>query len=344
MAQCPAGYAPRLFWPSSHFYGFMGNERNLWRSLCRERESCWATATDRRQLFPLAAPGTMVTPFFVSAPGSTWWIPLEVAPVQKIGVTAKGYFTSNRAYPRQASSSIFNCLPNWLDFMNSRVDATCTREPVEPETTFVQWNEESGKGQRSVAVSTVGQGGRGQRSVAVSTVLGEIASDDIFIRTLKCYSRQETFIINISKTTKMLSLHRSQIDAKFKATIDRNLIQYFLRHENFKRSMMPRKAFPHLRVAPRQPTIFYVARFNRKGNDWPIQMTFAIYSHSKQINKSKTNRKVDSTMSNVTSPKILVISMILDLTPLYASIPLAKQYPFAEHAVTKSVLPHSGVQ
>lgn len=147
MAQCPAGYAPRLFWPSSHFYGFMGNERNLWCSvyratqrsprhfclfvgrgriaisyrpaagsslslplpppppppplfsshsfsstphncssyfpkLCRERESCWATATDRRQLFPLAAPGTMVTPFFVSAPGSTRWIPLEVALVQ----------------------------------------------------------------------------------------------------------------------------------------------------------------------------------------------------------------------------------------------------------------------
>lgn len=31
MVQCPTGYAPRLFWPGSHFYGFMGTERNLWR-------------------------------------------------------------------------------------------------------------------------------------------------------------------------------------------------------------------------------------------------------------------------------------------------------------------------
>lgn len=31
MAQCPTGYTPRLFWPGSHFYGFMGRERNLWR-------------------------------------------------------------------------------------------------------------------------------------------------------------------------------------------------------------------------------------------------------------------------------------------------------------------------
>lgn len=31
MAQCPTGYAPRLFWPGSHFYGFTGNGRNLWR-------------------------------------------------------------------------------------------------------------------------------------------------------------------------------------------------------------------------------------------------------------------------------------------------------------------------
>lgn len=33
MAQCPTGYAPRLFWPGSHFYGFMGSGRNLWRPL-----------------------------------------------------------------------------------------------------------------------------------------------------------------------------------------------------------------------------------------------------------------------------------------------------------------------
>jgi len=31
MAQCPTGYAPRLFWPGSHFYGFMGAGRNLRR-------------------------------------------------------------------------------------------------------------------------------------------------------------------------------------------------------------------------------------------------------------------------------------------------------------------------
>lgn len=36
-------------------------------------------------------------------------------------MTARGHFTSNPAYPRQGSSSIFNCLPNWLDFMDRRV-------------------------------------------------------------------------------------------------------------------------------------------------------------------------------------------------------------------------------
>lgn len=52
MAQCPAGYAPRLFWPSSHFYGFMGNGRNLWRSVYR--------ATQR-------APGTFASSWVAAA-------------------------------------------------------------------------------------------------------------------------------------------------------------------------------------------------------------------------------------------------------------------------------------
>lgn len=30
MAQCPTGYVGRLFWPCSHFSGFMGNGQNLW--------------------------------------------------------------------------------------------------------------------------------------------------------------------------------------------------------------------------------------------------------------------------------------------------------------------------
>lgn len=37
------------------------------------------------------------------------------------GVTARGHFASNSAYPCQASSSVFNCLPNWLGFMVRRV-------------------------------------------------------------------------------------------------------------------------------------------------------------------------------------------------------------------------------
>lgn len=41
--------------------------------------------------------------------------------VTRRGVTARGHFTSNSAYPRQDSSSIFNCLPNWLDFMVRRL-------------------------------------------------------------------------------------------------------------------------------------------------------------------------------------------------------------------------------
>lgn len=36
-------------------------------------------------------------------------------------MTARDHFTSNSAYPRQDSSSIFNCLPNWLDFMVRRL-------------------------------------------------------------------------------------------------------------------------------------------------------------------------------------------------------------------------------
>lgn len=40
----------------------------------------------------------------------------------RIGVTARGHFASNSAYPRQASSSVSNRLPNWLDFMVRRVD------------------------------------------------------------------------------------------------------------------------------------------------------------------------------------------------------------------------------
>jgi hypothetical protein len=44
-------------------------------------------------------------------------------------VTARGHFASGPAYPRQASSpssSIFNYLPNWLDFMDRRLGSTCT--------------------------------------------------------------------------------------------------------------------------------------------------------------------------------------------------------------------------
>jgi len=40
----------------------------------------------------------------------------------RIGVTARGHFASNSAYPCQASSSVFNCLPNWLGFMVRRID------------------------------------------------------------------------------------------------------------------------------------------------------------------------------------------------------------------------------
>jgi len=40
----------------------------------------------------------------------------------RIGVTARGHFASNSAYPCQASLSVFNCLPNWLGFMVRRVD------------------------------------------------------------------------------------------------------------------------------------------------------------------------------------------------------------------------------
>lgn len=39
----------------------------------------------------------------------------------RIGVTARGHFASNSAYPCQASSSVFNCLPNWLGFIVRRV-------------------------------------------------------------------------------------------------------------------------------------------------------------------------------------------------------------------------------
>lgn len=40
----------------------------------------------------------------------------------QIGVTVRGHFASNPAYPCQASSSVFNCFPNWLGFMVRRVD------------------------------------------------------------------------------------------------------------------------------------------------------------------------------------------------------------------------------
>lgn len=146
MVQCPTGYAPRLFWPGSHFYGFMGTERNLWRPVYSGAQratstfASWVAAASplvtkptrhprsssfapsfsvfslplslllppsdcssyfpkfcvqpaaatpagwfppgRRQLFPPSAPGTMVTPSFVSDAGFDAADAARVAPVQ----------------------------------------------------------------------------------------------------------------------------------------------------------------------------------------------------------------------------------------------------------------------
>lgn len=52
---------------------------------------------------------------------------IENSSLGGLGVTARGHFASRPAYPRQASSSsIFNYLPNWLDFMDRRLASTCT--------------------------------------------------------------------------------------------------------------------------------------------------------------------------------------------------------------------------
>lgn len=78
MAQCPAGYAPRLFWPSSYFYGFMGNGRNLWRSIYRATQR--APGTFASSWVAVASP--LVTDPLPALPLSLSSLPLSLSVVR----------------------------------------------------------------------------------------------------------------------------------------------------------------------------------------------------------------------------------------------------------------------
>lgn len=75
MAQCPTGYTPRLFWPGSHFYGFMGRERNLWRPVYSRATSAGTFTSWVAVASPLVTDPPAFLSLFLSLPYSRRFSP-----------------------------------------------------------------------------------------------------------------------------------------------------------------------------------------------------------------------------------------------------------------------------